>query len=42
MQGGAGQMRDRRLQGVEAVVQRQPGVRAKGNDYRLLFGGKDG
>src|SRR5580700_8189838 len=33
----AGQVGDRRLQGVEAVVERQERVPPKGNDDRLLF-----
>ena len=37
MQGGPGQMRDRRLQGVEAVVQRQQCMLAEGDDDRFLL-----
>ena len=37
MQRRAGQVRDRGLQGVEAVVQRQQCMLAKGNDHRLLL-----
>ena len=42
MQRGARQMRDRRLQGVEAVVERQERVTAEGHDDRLLLGGEHG
>ncbi len=35
MQRRAGQMRDRRLQGIEAIIERQQGVPTKGNDDRL-------
>jgi hypothetical protein len=38
VQRGSGQVRDRGLQGVEAVVQRLQGVSAKGDDHRLLLG----
>jgi hypothetical protein len=38
VQGGAGELRDGGLQGVEAVVQRQQGVAAKGDDDRFLLG----
>ena len=33
-------MRDRRLQGIEAVVQRQERVLAEGNDRRFFLGGQ--
>jgi hypothetical protein len=39
MQRRAGQMRDRRLQSVEAVVERQQGVPSEGDHDRLLFNG---
>ena len=38
MQGRAGQMRDRRLQGIEAIVERQQRMLAEGDDDRLLLG----
>jgi hypothetical protein len=38
MQRRARQVRDAGLQGVEAVVQRQQGVAAEGDDDRLLLG----
>ena len=41
MQRRARQMRDRRLQGVEAVVERQEGVRSEGDDDRLVFDRQD-
>ncbi|KFG66558.1 hypothetical protein JH26_28490 [Microvirga sp. BSC39] len=37
MQRRAGQVRDRGLEGVEAVIQRQQGVPAEGDDHRLLI-----
>ena len=37
MQGRARQVRDRRLQRVEAVVERQQGMLAEGDDHRLLL-----
>jgi len=37
MQGRPGQMRDRRLQGIEAVVQRQQCMLAEGDDDRFLL-----
>lgn len=37
MQGRAGQMRDRRLKRVEAVIERQQHVLAEGDDDRLLL-----
>ena len=40
VQGGAGQMRDRGLQRVEAVVQRQQRVSPKGDDHSLFFNRK--
>ena len=38
MQRRARQVRDGRLEGIEAVIQRQKGVMAEGNDDRLLLG----
>jgi len=38
VQRGAAEMRDRCLQGVEAVVERQQGVPAEGDHHRFLFG----
>jgi hypothetical protein len=35
-------MRDRRLQCVEAVVERQQGMPPEGDHDRLLFNGQDG
>ena len=37
MQGRARQVRDRRLQGMEAVIQWQQRVFAEGNDHRLFL-----
>ena len=37
VQGRARQMRDRRLQGIEAVVERQERVPAESDDHRLLL-----
>lgn len=37
MEGGACEVRDRRLQGIEAVVQRQERVSAEGDDDRFLL-----
>ena len=42
MQAGTGQMRDLLLQGVEAVIQRQPGHSTEGNDHGFLLLGEDG
>ena len=42
MQRRARQMRDSRLQRIKAVVQRQQGMPAKGNDRRLILNGQDG
>jgi len=36
MEGRPGQVRDSRLQGIEAVVQRQPRVLAEGNESLFL------
>jgi hypothetical protein len=41
MEGRARQMRDDRLQGVEAIVERQPGMPSEGDDHRLFFRGQD-
>jgi hypothetical protein len=41
MQRRARQMRDRRLQCVEAVVERQQGMPPEGDHDRLLFNGQD-
>jgi hypothetical protein len=41
MEGGARQMREGRLQGVEAVVERQQGMPSEGDDHRLFFRGQD-
>ena len=38
MQRRAGQEREDGLERVPAVVERQEGVLAEGNDHRLLFG----
>jgi hypothetical protein len=35
-------MRDRRLQSVKAIVERQQGVPPEGDDDRLLFNCQDG
>jgi len=40
VQGRAGQFREARLQGQQAIVQRQQGVAAKGDDRDLFFDGK--
>jgi hypothetical protein len=40
VQRGACQMRDRGLKGIEAIVERQEGVLAEGDDDRLLLTGK--
>src|SRR5579862_3702708 len=37
MQRGSSQMWDRRLLGIKAVIQRQQGVLAEGDDNRFLF-----
>lgn len=37
MQGGSRQTRDRRLQGIKAVVERQQAVPPKGNNHRLVL-----
>ena len=37
MQGRAGQVRDRRLQGIKTVIKRQQRVFAEGNDDRLFL-----
>jgi hypothetical protein len=37
MEGRARQMRDGRLQGVEAVVERQQGMPSESDDHRLFF-----
>ena len=42
MQRRTRQMGHGRLQGVEAIVERQEGVSAEGHDGRLLFGREDG
>jgi hypothetical protein len=41
MEGRARQMRDGRLQGVEAVVERQQGMLSESDDHRLFFRGQD-
>lgn len=41
MQGRSRQVRNRRLQAVETVVERQQGVTAESNDNRLVFTGQD-
>jgi len=35
-------MRDRRLQSVQAIVERQQGVPSQGDHDRLFFNGQDG
>jgi hypothetical protein len=42
MQRRAGQMRESRLQSVEAVVERQQSMPSEGDHDRLLFNGQDG
>ena len=42
MQRGSRQVRDRRLQAVEAVVKRQQGVPAEGDNDRFLLNGEHG
>ena len=42
MQRRAGQMRDGRLQRVEAIVERQKSMPPEGDHDRLLFNGQDG
>lgn len=42
MQRRAGQLRDRGLKSVEAIVERQQGMPAKGNDNGFLLTGKNG
>jgi hypothetical protein len=42
MQRRARQMRDRRLQSVQAIVERQQGMPSEGDHNRLLFNGQDG
>ena len=42
LQLGSRQMRDRRLQAVEAVVKWQQGVPAEGENDRLIFNGEHG
>jgi hypothetical protein len=42
MQRRAGQLRDRGLKSVEAIVKREQGMPAKGNDNRFLLKGKNG
>lgn len=42
MQRRARQMRGARLQCIEAIVQRQQGMPAKGDDRRLIFNGQNG
>ena len=42
MQVRAGQLRDAGLQGVKAVVERQQGMAAKGDDHGLLLGAEHG
>jgi hypothetical protein len=42
MQRRARQMRDGRLQGVKAIVERQQRMPAEGDDHGLLLDGQDG
>jgi hypothetical protein len=42
MQQPAGQMRDRRLQSVQAIVERQQGMPSESDADRLFFDGQDG
>jgi hypothetical protein len=41
MKGRAGQMRNRRLQCVEAIVERQQGVPSEGDDHGFFLNGQD-
>lgn len=42
VQGGAGELWDGRLQGVEAIIQRQERVAAEGDDDSFLLNGERG